>query len=186
MLEAVSTAGHSTHVDEWVTKTKCKKKGKREWQMRRQRLQECLLQERAQSGVCLAPGSSYGALRTASHMQPQLSWTSSEGLSKQLEPDSSQAGQKAAVSGANKERTGLCRTNGQHHASGKLMDMAQPMHMSTSGSRLSSSSSLACKQVSMCCCLTSVHAWKDLHSPVCCTDMLILFVLCLAGTIVAN
>lgn len=120
MLEAVSTAGHSTHVDEWVTKTKCKKKGKREWQMRRQRLQECLLQERAQSGVCLAPGSSYGALRTASHMQPQLSWTSSEGLSKQLEPDSSQAGQKAAVSGANKERTGLCRTNGQHHASGKI------------------------------------------------------------------
>ena len=77
-----------------------------------QRLQECLLQERVKSGM--APGSSYGTTRTASHMQPQVSWTS-EGLSRQLDPNFSHAGHTAAVNDANREEPSLHHS--QHHAS---------------------------------------------------------------------
>lgn len=100
-----------------VEQGQVQKKDKREGQSCRQRLKKCLLQERAHSGAQMAPGSSYGTLRTASQMQPQLSWTSLEGLSRQLDPNPSQTGQKGAVSGTNREGTGLCCTNGQHHAS---------------------------------------------------------------------
>lgn len=115
LRRAIRCCAIRTRIDQCVNKNKYKKRAK-QIAMLRQNLQECLLQKRAQSGACIAPVSIYGTLHTASQVQPQLSWTSSDGLSRQLEPDFSHAGHTAAMSGANREGAGARHTYGQHHA----------------------------------------------------------------------
>lgn len=66
----------------------------------------------------MVPRSSYGTRRTASQVQPSLSWTT-EGLSRQLEPGFSHAGHMTATKGAKREGPRLRHINGQHHASGE-------------------------------------------------------------------
>ena len=91
--------------------------GKKKGQLCRQRLKECLLQERAHSGAQMAPGSSCGTPRTALQMKPQVSWTS-EVLSRQLEPDFSHAGHTAAANRGNREGHHWRYTNGHSQENG--------------------------------------------------------------------
>ena len=81
-----------------------------------------LLQEGAQSGAQVPPGSSCGTPRAASHMKPQGSW-SSEALSRQLEQDFSHA---APENGADKKGHHEFHSNGQPHATGETNGNGTP------------------------------------------------------------
>ena len=91
-LKAISAAVHRAHIDKCVIRN-CARRRQRKGQKHRLNLQECVLHERAQPG---------------------------EGLSRQLDPDFSHAGQTVALNVANREGAGAHHTKGQQHANGVI------------------------------------------------------------------